>query len=61
MSRDIRRTRTGKPVKAMAACGLMCVWMIGAAMTGPGLRRPGYAHGLSGTGSQSRGQCYLQH
>ena len=33
MSRDIRRTRTGKPVKAMAACGLMCVWMIGAAMT----------------------------
>ena len=33
MSRDIRRTRTGKPVKAAAACGLMCVWMIGAAMT----------------------------
>ncbi len=33
MNRNIRIEKTTRPLKAAAACGLLCAWMLGSAMT----------------------------
>ena len=33
MNKNIRIAKTTRPLKAAAACGLLCAWMLGAAMT----------------------------